>query len=133
MAQELTTPEEREIVRSNGETTPSGPSFMPAVDIFEKDDNTVIVADMPGVTSDGIDVSLERHVLTLRGTVEPSAHEGYRRLSSEYREGDYFRAFTLSDEIDLSKIDATFKNGVLRLELPRAAEAKPRKIAVNAA
>lgn len=132
MAQELTTPEERDIVRTNGETTPKGPSFMPAVDIFEKDDTTVIVADMPGVASEGIDVSLERHVLTLRGTVKPSAHEGYRGLSSEYREGDYFRAFTLSDEIDQSKIDATFKNGVLRLELPRAAEAKPRKIAVNA-
>ena len=132
MAQELAAQDERN-VRTNGETEPATLTFTPAVDIFEKGDTTVIIADMPGVASDGVDVTLERQVLTLRGTVKPHAPEGYRRLSSEYREGDYLRVFTLSDEIDQAKINAEFKNGALRLELPHAAEAKPKKISVKTA
>lgn len=133
MAQELKPQAAGTVVRSNGETEPATLTFTPAVDIFEKGDTTVILADMPGVASDGVDVTLERRVLTLRGTVKPHAPEGYRRLSSEYREGDYLRVFTLSDEIDQAKINAEFRNGVLRLELPHAAEAKPKKISVKAA
>ena len=132
MAQELAAQDERN-VRTNGETEPATLTFTPAVDIFEKGDTTVILADMPGVASDGVDVTLEKRVLTLRGTVKPHAPEGYRRLSSEYREGDYLRVFTLSDEINQAKINAEFRNGVLRLELPHAAEAKPKKISVKAA
>ena len=132
MAQELAAQDERN-VRTNGETEPATLTFTPAVDIFEKGDTTVIIAEMPGVASDGVDVTLERQVLTLRGTVKPHAPEGYRRLSSEYREGDYLRVFTLSDEIDQAKINAEFKNGALRLELPHAAEAKPKKISVKTA
>ncbi|WP_296428389.1 Hsp20/alpha crystallin family protein [Yoonia sp.] len=133
MAQELAARGEGDVARTNGETEPTAFTFTPAVDIFEQGDTTIILADMPGVAFDGVDVTLERQVLTLRGKVKPRAPEGYRRLSSEYREGDYFRVFTLSDEIDQSKINAKFKNGVLRLELPRAAEAKPKKISVKAA
>ncbi|SLN37177.1 Spore protein SP21 [Roseovarius litorisediminis] len=133
MAQELKPQAAGTVARSNGETEPATLTFTPAVDIFEKGDTTVIIADMPGVASDGVDVTLERQVLTLRGTVKPQAPEGYRRLSSEYREGDYLRVFTLSDNIDQAKINAEFRNGVLRLELPHAAEAKPKKISVKAA
>lgn len=133
MAQELAKKDDSNVVRSNGETQPATLTFTPAVDIFEKGETTVIIADMPGVAPDDVDVTLERQVLTLRGTVKPYAPEGYRRLSSEYREGGYLRVFTLSDEIDQAKINAEFTNGVLRLELPRAAEAKPKKISVKAA
>ena len=133
MAQELAKKDDSNVVQSNGETQPSRLTFTPAVDIFEKGDTTVILADMPGVAADGVDVTFERHILTLRGTVKPNAPEGYLRLSSEYREGDYLRVFTLSDEIDQAKINAAFKNGILRLELPRAPEAQPKKISVKAA
>ena len=133
MAQELTTQGGREVAGRNGESNPIERAFTPAVDIFEKGETTVILADMPGVAPDDIDVTLERQVLTLNGQVKSHAPEGYRRLSSEYREGDYSRVFTLSDAVDQKKIKADFKNGVLRLELPRAAEAKPKKIAVKAA
>lgn len=133
MAQELASQDPRDVAGTNGETEPAMPTFTPAVDIFEKGETTVIMADMPGVASDGVDVTLEKQVLTLRGAVKPHAPEGYRRLSSEYREGGYLRVFTLSDEIDQAKINAEFKNGVLRLELPHAAEAKPKKISVKAA
>ncbi|MFW8593568.1 Hsp20/alpha crystallin family protein [Cribrihabitans neustonicus] len=133
MAQELTTQSDRDVSRTGEDSGRAGMTFMPPVDIFENGDVTVILADMPGVAPEDMDVTLERHVLTLRGHVRPHAPEGYRRITTEYREGDYERAFTLSDEVDQSKIKAAFKHGLLRLELPRAAEAKPKKISVKAA
>lgn len=133
MSQELTAQGSREVTRGNGDANRSTTAFTPAVDIFERGDTTVIIADMPGVAPDEVDVTLERQVLTLRGKIKPHAPEGYHRLSAEYREGDYLRVFTLSDEVDQAKIKAEFNSGVLRLELPRSAEAKPRKISVKAA
>ena len=133
MAQELTTQGPRSVDTPNGETNRRTMAFTPAVDIFENEESTTIVADMPGVASEDVDVTLERQILTLRGKVKPYAPEGYRPLSTEYRVGDYVRTFSLSDEIDQAKINAEFKNGVLRLELPRSPEAKPKKIAVKAA
>lgn len=133
MAQELTTQEMRDVAETNGDANRRAMAFTPTVDIFERDDTTVIMADMPGVAAGDVDVTLERQVLTLRGKVKPYAPEGYRALSSEYRVGDYIRVFTLSDEIDQAKINAAFKNGVLQLELPGSPETKPKKIAVKAA
>ncbi len=130
MSQEVARQEGREITETGKDRMAM--SFTPAVDIFETNGTTVIMADMPGVAPDDVDVTLERQVLTLQGKVRPHAPEGYRRLSTEYREGDYVRVFTLSDEVDQSKIKADFKHGVLRLELPRAPEAKPKKIKVRA-
>jgi HSP20 family molecular chaperone IbpA len=121
------------MTEGNGSDARNAMTFTPAVDIFEKGETTIIMADMPGVVADDIDVTLERQVLTLTGRVKSNTPEGYRRLSSEYREGDYMRVFTLSDVVDQKKIKADFKNGVLRLELPRAVEAKPKKISVKAA
>ena len=133
MVQELTTPKTRDVAAPNGNANRTAMTFTPAVDIFERDDTTVIIADMPGVEAGDIDVTLERQVLTLRGKVKPYAPEGYRQLSSEYRIGDYVRVFTLSDDIDQAKINAELKNGVLRLELPRSPETQPKKITVKAA
>lgn len=133
MAQELATQDTSDVAANNGDANRRAMAFTPAVDIFERDETTVITADMPGVAPGDVDVTLERQVLTLRGKVKPYAPEGYRALSSEYRVGDYVRIFTLSDEIDQAKINAEFKNGVLRLELPRSAETKPKKILVKAA
>ena len=133
MAQELTTKETRDVAEANGDANRRAMAFTPAVDIFENDKATVILADMPGVAVDDVDVTLERQVLTLRGKVTPDAPQGYRQLSAEYQVGDYIRVFTLSDDIDQAKIKAAFKNGVLRLELPRSPKAQPRKISVKSA
>ena len=133
MAQELTPQDTRDVAATNGDANRRAMAFTPAVDILERNETTVILADMPGVAPDDVDVTLERQVLTLRGKVNLQEPEGYRRLASEYRVGDYVRIFTLSDEIDQSKINAEFKNGVLRLELPRSPETKPKKISVKAA
>jgi HSP20 family molecular chaperone IbpA len=133
MAQELTPQDTRDLAATNGDANRRAMAFTPAVDIFERDETTVIIADMPGVAPDDVEVTLERQVLTLRGKVQLDDSEGYRNLSSEYRVGDYVRVFTLSDAIDQAKINAEFKNGVLRLELPRSPETMPKRISVQAA
>ena len=88
---------------------------------------------MPGVDEKSIDITLEKSVLTLLGRVEQETHEGYCAAYVEYEAGDYERAFTLSDEIDRDRIEASVKNGVLRLTLPKAEPVKLRKINVKSA
>lgn len=107
--------------------------YRPATDIFETDDSVVVEAEMPGVSRDNIDITLENRVLTIRGEAVVHERQGWRPVYGEYGEGDYERVFTLSEDIDREKIDASFRNGVLRLELPKAESVKSRKISVKAA
>ena len=106
-------------------------TYTPRVDIHEMDDKVVVFADVPGVSESGLDITLENSALTIRGRVEPFSPENYRAVHTEYRVGDYVRSFTLSDTIDRDNIEATVKNGVLRLALPKAEAAKARKITVR--
>ena len=119
-------------VKEGVERTRSKKLYTPAVDILEGKDSLYLVADMPGVNENSVDITLEKNVLMIYGTVEPEIPEKHRLVSSEYGIGDYQRTFTLSDEIDREKIEATVKNGVLRLTLPKAEVAKTRKIPVKA-
>ena len=100
----------------------------PPVDIYEMPDGLVVTADLPGVTHEHLDVRVDNHVLTIRAQADhaPLAEPNYR----EYELVNYFRQFELSDKVDESKISADLKHGVLTLMLPKAEEAKPRKIAV---
>jgi HSP20 family protein len=100
----------------------------PPVDIYEIDDGLMVMADVPGVTQERLDIRVDKHVLTIRGQVFENNIPGstYR----EYELVSYFRQFELSDKVDESKITADLKHGVLTLSLPKAEEAKPRKIAV---
>jgi HSP20 family protein len=107
--------------------------FIPRVDIHETQDAIVLLADMPGVDERSVDITLEKNVLTLLGKVEPETFEGLQPSYVEYETGDYERAFTLSDEIDRDKIEASVKNGVLELTLPKAETVKLRKISVKSA
>lgn len=134
MTQEIATTPKQEVQRSNGgpEATRASLVYRPATDIYESADDVVLVADMPGVGPDDIEVSLERRVLTIRGHARPPAPEGFRQAYAEYGVGDYERVFTLSDDIDQEKIEASQNAGVLTLRLPKAAATKPRKIAVQA-
>src|ERR1700757_1478567 len=109
---------------------PSRQVFVPPSDIYETRDNIVVMAEMPGVAPDGVDITLERRVLTIRGrNAGPgNEHIGYQRVYNEYADGDYERVFTLSENIDRDRIEATLKDGVLHLVLPKSETAKPRKI-----
>lgn len=100
----------------------------PPVDIYEMPDGLVVMADLPGITHEHLDIRVDNHVLTIRAQAvhAPQAEPTYR----EYELVNYFRQFELSDKVDEAKIHADLKHGVLTLNLPKAEEAKPRKIAV---
>lgn len=114
------------------ETTHSRRVFIPRTDIIEKADSIILIADMPGVDEQNVDITLEKGVLTMHGTVNAEAyHQDYRVAYAEYGIGDFRRSFTVTDEIDQDKIEATVKDGVLRLILPKAEKTKPKKITVK--
>jgi len=108
-------------------------TFVPRVDIYETKDSLYLIADMPGVDEKTVDVELEKNILKIAGRVENGKIKDHALVFSEYEVGDYERTFSLSDEIDRDKIKATVKQGVLRLELPKAEKVKPKKIAISVA
>jgi HSP20 family molecular chaperone IbpA len=129
MAQEVTRTEQRvPQTAETGQRTPPRPVFLPPADIYETPDSIVVLAEMPGVAPDGVDITLERRVLTIRGRSAVNDHARYQRVYNEYTDGDYERSFTLSENIDRDRIEARLKDGVLHLVLPKAETAKARKI-----
>jgi HSP20 family protein len=100
----------------------------PPVDIYETPDGLVVTSDVPGVSPEHLDVRVDNHILTIQAQVgqTPLPEPTYR----EYELVNYFRQFELSDKVDEGKISADVKHGVLTLVLPKAEQAKPRKIAV---
>ena len=120
-------------VERREETTRPGAYFQPTVDIFETKDELVLVADMPGVPPDGVDVGLEGDELSIEGRVRSGEYDGLKPLYVEYGVGGYYRRFTLGEMIDRDGIKAQMKNGVLVLRLPKAERARARRIAVDAA
>ena len=115
------------------ERTRTGRVFIPRVDIYETDDQVVLLADMPGVDENSVDITLEKNVLTINGYLQKEGQEGHGLAYREYNEGNYERTFALSDEVDRSNIEATLKHGVLQLTLPKSEESRTRKIEVKAA
>lgn len=115
------------------EQTRPRPVFRPLADIFETPRGVTLVLEMPGVRADGVEVTLEKRVLTIRGRSGVERPEHYRRIYAEYGEGDYERSFSLSEDIDAEGIVAVCKQGLLTLELPKAEHSQPRQINVRAA
>ena len=107
------------------------PVYLPATDIFEQEDAVVLVADMPGVPDSELEVHVENDLLTIRGRTALDQPQDLETLHQEFAECQYERSFTLSADVDRDGIQATLKNGVLRLVLPKAEQAKPRKIRVR--
>jgi HSP20 family molecular chaperone IbpA len=105
--------------------------YTPRADVYETPEEIVVVAELPGVGEESLDITLEQRELTMRGTAAAAAPEGYRLIYSEYGEGNYERRFVLADSIDREGIAANLKNGVLQLRLPKTKEALARKIPVK--
>ena len=124
--------QEKQMVQQESEATKPEKYFIPAVDIFEDEDKVTVVAEMPGVKNTGVDVALEDDVLTIRGSQEVDTPQDARLLLQEYESGSYLRRFTVAETIDQDNIKATMSDGLLTVELPKAAPAKPRKIRVQA-
>lgn len=123
--EELTNPQSGEHIRNRR-------VFAPLADIYETQETIVVLADMPGVNENTIDITLEKNVLTIHGFTAPQAEDNLRLIYCECPEGNYRRVFMLSEEVDRDDIQATVKNGVLKLVLPKSPKARARKIPVKA-
>jgi len=111
------------------EISTPGRFLVPAVDIFESIESLHLVADMPGVEKSGLDISLEKGVLTINGKVE-SVVRG-RAIIREYSSANYYRQFKLPDLLNGDKSIAELRNGVLTLTIPKSEAAKPKRIEIR--
>jgi HSP20 family protein len=121
----------KEEAPAKGERVRPGRVFVPAVDIYETPEALVLVADMPGVAGDKVSLDLKESQLIISGEISPPMGEGERVVGQEYLVGDYYREFHLGELIDKGRIEASMNDGVLKLTLPKAEKAKPRKIEVK--
>ncbi len=106
---------------------------LPAVDVFEDESGITLLADMPGVPKDKLELSVEGDTLWVEGNVQPQIPDGLEEIYAEVRVPRYRRSFNLTRELDATKIDAKLKDGVLTLRIPKQAQAQTRRIAVSAA
>jgi HSP20 family molecular chaperone IbpA len=112
--------------------TEQQPATIPPVDVFENESGITLLADLPGVTREQLGVRVDGDTLTVEAA---GAIEGPKDMELVYGEAaypSYRRSFTLSRELDTSRVEATLKDGVLRLSIPKLEEAKPRRIEVRA-
>ncbi len=107
-------------------------AVLPAVDVFEDAGGITLLADMPGVARDQLELKVEGEALLIEGSVQPRTPEGLEAIYAELRVPRYRRSFTLSRELDTTRIEASLKDGVLALRIPKQAHAQPRRIAVTA-
>lgn len=129
MADQITRPSSQE----QAEQTRSEPTFTPATDIYETDAGLVLVLDMPGVDKDGVNITLDKRVLTVTGRSGHHAPSDFNLVHAEYGDGIFERSFTISGAVDGDRISASMQQGVLRLVLPKAPAASARKIPVSSA
>ncbi len=107
-------------------------AVLPAVDVFEDGAGITLLADMPGVTKDQLELKIEGDALLIEGAVRPLTPEGLEAVYAEVRVPRFRRSFTLSRELDTARIEANLKDGVLTLRIPKQAHAQPRRIPVSA-
>lgn len=115
------------------ELTRSGPTYRPNVDIVERADELLVLAEVPGARAENINIDFEQGRLTIHASVKARRPDDAVYLQREYGVGDFYRVFQVGEQIDASKISAEVENGVLTLHLPKAEAARPRKIAVKGA
>ena len=119
-------------VETNADHQQTVSVYRPSVDILESADGVVLLADLPGVKPDGIDLHVEKGQLTLNAKVEQRNRHPHKLLRREYGVGDFQRTFNLSDAIDVENISAELNNGVLTITLPKTEAVKARKIGIKA-
>jgi HSP20 family molecular chaperone IbpA len=117
--------------REDLEPARNGRSYVPVTDIYEKDDAILVRCDMPGVTQEQVDIHLDNYELEITGKQSVEKPEGCELLVGEYDTGVFRRKFSIPQLIDRDNIRARLHNGVLDIELPKAEQAKPRKIEIS--
>jgi HSP20 family protein len=127
MPEKELTPKGKHEIQGEEQTRP-GRTYVPDVDICETADSLWLWADMPGVDEKSVEVNLAEGVLSIEGAVSLAEYENLAPVYTEYNIGNYLRRFTVSEDIDVDGIKARMTDGVLELELPKGARAKPRRI-----
>jgi len=116
---------------STNDTVKRTQNYRAPVDVFETDAAFRVLADMPGTRSDSIKISVEDNMLTITAKVE-NRYDGLGRLNhQEYGVGDFHRSFRIGDGIDAESINAVYRDGVLKVTLPKAEAVKPRRIDIR--
>ncbi len=128
--QSLTVQEKQEL-QSRDEQTVPGRFYVPSTDIYEHEEELVVVVEVPGVAREDVAINVENDQLSISARLNFDKYANYQPVYTEYNLGNFTRSFHLSNKIDSSAIDAKMKDGVLTLRLPKIPEAKPRKIKVN--
>lgn len=129
-ARSLEVQKKKELVEKEEKTVPAR-YYVPYTDIYETEEALTVVVEMPGVEKDAIDINIEDGVLTIEGRIDLTNYAEMQPVYTEYNVGHYSRRFSLSSKIDQGRISAEMTDGVLTLTLPKAEEAKPRKIAIG--
>lgn len=106
-------------------------SYVPNVDIVEVEGDAEVLVDLPGATPESVQVSYEDGLLTIDASVPARQAEGTKYLLREYGVGDFHRSFRVANTVDASRIEATVRDGVMTLKLPKAETAKPKRIEVK--
>lgn len=123
---------EDSLFRTRSQDTSVFSGHYPSVDIVDQEKSVVLRAELPGVKRDDIEINIENNVLTLKGEkARENGANGNKYHRSERYHGEFNRAFTLPNSIDTSKVKATHRDGVLSIDLPKAEEALPKRIAVE--
>jgi HSP20 family molecular chaperone IbpA len=107
--------------------------LVPAADVFEEADGITLQLDMPGVTKERLNLQADRNTLLIEGTVRLDVPDGMTALYADVRSTQYRRSFVLSDELESDKAEASLKDGVLTVRIPKRAELRPRRIEVRVA
>jgi HSP20 family molecular chaperone IbpA len=128
--QELAVREKREAATREERTVP-GRFYVPPADVWETEDALAVAMEVPGVARDAVAIELKDDVLRVEARVDPARYGGMEPVYTEYGVGHWARAFALPDKVDRERIEARLEDGVLTLTLPKAAEARPRRIAVG--
>jgi HSP20 family protein len=107
-------------------------SFVPAVDVYEDEQKVILKLEVPGIKEEDLDIRVENNTLTVKGErkfEKEEKEENFHRIERRY--GSFYRAFTLPSTVDAEKVQAQYEAGVLRVELPKKAEAKPKQIKIG--
>ncbi len=120
-------------VSKQAESGRSGAALMPPVDVIEDVAGITLYADLPGVPKEKLSIQVEADTLTIEGEIGLNVPEGMEATHAEVGLPRYRRVFTLSKELDAGKVAAEFRNGVLKLRIPKAEHAQPRRIEVTVA
>ena len=129
---EVQTRDTKTPAQAKAQDTPDTRVLVPRVDVIEDDAGITLIADVPGVPKDQLELRVESDTLTFEGTIAPMTPGQLEPVYAEVRAPRYRRSFTLSRELDAGKITANLKDGVLNLRIPKQAHAQPRRISIRA-